>query len=103
MFTRDEELGPATARAEAVRLAKRVVVGANTTRMTELVQASQAAPLLEKTGIGPVTVAICLTAWSYHGRVRSEAAFAALAGVNPSPRPPGTPPVTASAAAATDA
>lgn len=88
--TRDEELGTATARAEAVRLAKRVTeldeqLGANTARMRELVQASQAALLLEKTGIGPVTAAICLTAWSHHGRVRSEAAFAALAGVNPIP------------------
>lgn len=87
---RDEDLGTATARAEAIRLARRVLeldaqIAANGTRMTELVQASQAAPLLEKTGIGPVTAAICLTAWSHHGRVRSEAAFAALAGVNPIP------------------
>lgn len=87
---RDEELGAATARAEAVRLAKRVVeldeqIAANSARMTEPVQVSQAAPLLEKTGIGPVTAAICLTAWSHHDRVRSEATFAALAGVNPIP------------------
>ena len=41
--------------------------------------------LLEQPGIGPVTAAIALTAWSHHGRVRSEAAFAALAGVNPIP------------------
>lgn len=87
---RDEELGAATARTEAIRLAKRVVeldeqTRANSARMSELVQASQAAPLLEKTGIGPMTAAICLTVWSHHGRVRSEAAFAALAGVNPIP------------------
>lgn len=87
---RDEQIAPATARAEAVRLAKRVVelnehVATNGAQMTQLVQASQAAPLLEKTGIGPVTAAICLTAWSHHGRVRSEAAFATLAGVNPIP------------------
>ncbi|GGQ24731.1 transposase [Actinomadura coerulea] len=87
---RDEKLGAATARAEAIRLAKRVLeldeqVAVNNARMTRLVQASQAAPLLDKTGIGPVTAAICLTAWSHHGRVRSEAAFAALAGVNPIP------------------
>ncbi len=37
---------------------------------------------LEQPGIGPVTAAIALTAWSHHGRVRSEAAFAALAGVS---------------------
>jgi transposase len=41
--------------------------------------------LLKQPGIGPVTAAIALTAWSHHGRVRSEAAFAALAGVNPVP------------------
>lgn len=41
--------------------------------------------LLEQPGIGPVTAAITLTAWSHHGRIRSEAAFAALAGVNPIP------------------
>lgn len=41
--------------------------------------------LLEQPGIGPVTAAIALTAWSHHGRFRSEAAFAALAGVSPVP------------------
>lgn len=53
--------------------------------MTELIQTSEAAPLLEKTGIGPLTVAVVLTAWSHPGRVRSEAAFAALAGISPIP------------------
>lgn len=60
-------------------------LAANQYRMTELVNASQAATLLDKVGIGPVTAAVCLTAWSHHGRVRSEAAFASLAGVNPIP------------------
>jgi transposase len=41
--------------------------------------------LLDQPGIGPVTAAIALTAWSHHGRFRSEAAFAALAGVSPVP------------------
>jgi transposase len=41
--------------------------------------------LLEQPGIGPVTAAITLAAWSHPGRLRSEAAFAALAGVNPIP------------------
>lgn len=88
--TRDEDLGAATARAEASRLAKRVVeldehIAAKTSRMAELVKASQGVALLEKTGIGPVTAAVCLTVWSHHGRVRSETAFASLAGVNPIP------------------
>ena len=87
---RAEDLATATARAEAVRLAKRVTdldaeICANQARMIELIRASKAAPLLDKTGIGPVTAAVVITAWSHPGRVRSEAAFAALAGVNPIP------------------
>jgi len=87
---RTEDLARATARAEAVRLAKRVLalddeLEDNTGTMTRLVRSSQAAVLLDKTGIGPVTAAVALTAWSHHGRLRSEAAFAALAGVNPIP------------------
>jgi len=53
--------------------------------MTVLVRQSRAAVLLERTGIVPMTAAIALTAWSHPGRVRSEAAFACLAGVNPIP------------------
>jgi len=88
--TRAEELGLATARAEAVRLAKRVValeeeLAANQASLTALISQSPARGLLEKNGIGPVTAAIALTAWSHQGRVRSEAAFASLAGVNPIP------------------
>ncbi|WP_239163274.1 transposase, partial [Paractinoplanes rishiriensis] len=41
--------------------------------------------LLEQPGIGPVTAAIALTAWFHPGRLRNEAAYAALAGVNPIP------------------
>ncbi|MFY1616490.1 IS110 family transposase [Micromonospora sp. WMMD736] len=41
--------------------------------------------LLDQPGIGPVTAAITLTAWSHPGRFRSEAAFASLAGVSPVP------------------
>lgn len=41
--------------------------------------------LTSKTGIGPVIAAVVYTAWSYPSRVRSEAAFAAQAGVNPIP------------------
>ncbi|WP_372697285.1 IS110 family transposase [Arthrobacter sp. JSM 101049] len=88
--TRDEALAEATARAEAVRLAKRIAAldaeaKDNHVRTTELLEASPAAPLLKETGIGPVTAAVVYTAWSHLGWVRSEAAFAALAGVNPIP------------------
>lgn len=58
---------------------------ANQAQMTGLIRDSKAAALMDKTGIGPVTVAVVYTAWSHAGRVRSEAAFAALAGVNPIP------------------
>jgi transposase len=39
--------------------------------------------LLELPGVGPISAAQVLVSWSYAGRPRSEAAFAALAGVNP--------------------
>ncbi|GAA2134822.1 IS110 family transposase [Arthrobacter humicola] len=87
---RDEDIALTIAREEAVRLAKRIIaldgeLKANQVRLNELIQSSMAAPLLEKTGIGPLTAAVVITAWSHPGRVRSEAAFAALAGVNPIP------------------
>ena len=73
------------------------------TRITELVEISEAAPLLEETGIGPVTAAVCLTAWSHRGRIRSEAAYTSLAGVDPIPAHQATLSATDSTAAATDA
>jgi transposase len=46
----------------------------------------QAAPaLLAEPGVGPVTAAQLLCSWSHAGRLHSEAAFAALAGVAPIP------------------
>ena len=88
--TRSEALAIATARAEAIRLGKRIIdldqeIAANQSRITGLIRDSKAAVLLEKIGIGPVTVAVVYAAWSHSGRVRSEAAFAALAGVSPIP------------------
>lgn len=87
---RDEPIELLIAREEAVRLGRRIhevttQLAANQKRMTELIQQSPAAPLLEMMGAGAVTVATILTAWSHPGRVRSEAAFASLAGVNPLP------------------
>ena len=41
--------------------------------------------LLDEPGVGPVVAAQLIVAWSHHGRVRSEAAFARLAGVAPIP------------------
>ena len=86
---RDEEFGVQTCRREATRLAKQILtlqeqMAKNHTELEELVQ--QVHPgLLNVYGIGPVLAAIILTAWSHTGRVRSEAAFAALAGTCPVP------------------
>jgi transposase len=41
--------------------------------------------LLELSGVGPISAAQILVSWSHAGRLRSEAAFAALAGANPIP------------------
>lgn len=41
--------------------------------------------LLDQPGIGPIVAAQVLTAWSHQGRIRSEAAFAMLAGTAPIP------------------
>ncbi|WP_461184276.1 transposase, partial [Xylanimonas ulmi] len=88
--TRAEDVGAATARAEAVRMAKRITaltdeLAENTKHTLELLERSPARVLLEKIGIGPVTAAVVTAAWSHPGRLRDEAAFASLAGVNPIP------------------
>lgn len=41
--------------------------------------------LLDEFGIGPIVAAVVLCAWSHPGRVRSDAAFAMLAGACPIP------------------
>jgi len=41
--------------------------------------------LLDEAGIGPIVAAQLIVTWSHQGRVRSEAAFARLAGVAPIP------------------
>ena len=78
------------ARAEAVRLAKRVIdldqdLAENTKTTTTLLRQTPARVLLDKPGIGPVTAAVAMAAWSHDGRLHSEAAFASLAGVSPIP------------------
>ncbi|WP_394216453.1 IS110 family transposase [Brachybacterium vulturis] len=87
---RGEDISLVTARAEAIRLAKRVIyldeeVSQNTRTTTQLIQQSPAEVLLAKVGVGPVTAAVVMAAWSHEGRLRDEAAFASLAGVNPIP------------------
>lgn len=87
---REEELALGIARAEAVRLAKHVLdlgeqLKSNEQKLDELVKVREAAPILEEKGFQAVTATKCLMAWSHEGRVRSEAAFSCLAGVNPIP------------------
>lgn len=75
------------ARVEAIDLAKAVKAGK--TRLKEIavelvdLDEKMAPGMQDQFGMGPVTVEIILAAYSHHGRVRSEAAFAALAGASP--------------------
>jgi transposase len=82
-----DTLAVATARTEAIRLATRILnldaeADANEQALTRLVEATHPS-LLELPGVGPVSGAIVLTAWSHPGRVHDEAAFAKLGGVSP--------------------
>jgi transposase len=76
-------------RAEARRLCRAIIdanreLKANKKQLTAL--ADRLAPeLRDQVGIGPVSAAQLLVSWSHRGRCRDEAAFAALAGVNPIP------------------
>lgn len=75
------------AREEARRLARAVLalttdLEANREQLSDIVQ-DMAPGLMGLPGLGPVSSAIVLAAYSHHGRIRSEAAFAALAGVSP--------------------
>jgi transposase len=86
---REEEFGVRTCRREALRLAKQILtlqeqMAKNHSELETLVRQVQPS-LLQVYGIGPVLAAIILTAWSHTGRVRPEAAFAALAGTCPVP------------------
>lgn len=79
----------AVARTEAVRLATaigtlRAALRANAAKLQEVL--AQIAPgLTEAHGVGPVTAATVVIAYSHPGRVRSEAAFACLSGTCPIP------------------
>lgn len=84
---RSDTLTLATARTEAIRLATRILaldveVDTNEQTLLELV-ADAHASLLDLPGVGPISAAVVLAAWSHPGRVRDEAAFAKLGGVSP--------------------
>lgn len=54
-------------------------------RELELLVRTIAPALLAEPGVGPISAAQVLIAWSHQGRLRSEAAFARLAGAAPIP------------------
>ena len=86
---RDEPDWLATCRAEAVRLARHIghlntQLRENRARLDQLVD-DQAPHLTTLPGVGAVVAAAVLIAWSHPGRVRTEAAFAAIAGTCPIP------------------
>ena len=86
---RSEDATAATCRAEAVRLAKRIralnsELIDNRKSLDALVKTT-APELTASVGVGAVVAATVLIAWSHAGRVRSEAAFASLAGTCPIP------------------
>ena len=78
-----------TCRHEAIRLAKRIVALdaelVDNRKALDAAVEDVAPELCELPGVGSVIAACVLTAWSHPGRVRSEAAFAALAGTCPIP------------------
>lgn len=86
---RDEALGVTIARSESVRLAKQITgldgdLKANQVQLTKLTT-EHVPSLLAMHGVGAVTAAIIMAVWSHPGRIRSEAAFAMIAGTCPIP------------------
>jgi transposase len=72
-------------RSTAHRIQQLAAEAAGLRAELERLVAAVAPWLLELPGVGPISAAQVLVSWSHAGRVRSEAAFAALAGVNPIP------------------
>ncbi len=87
--SRAEDPATTACRREAIGLATRIRVlehdlAANHDELRQFT-AAQVPELLALPGVGPVVAATILTAWSHPGRVRSEEAFASLAGTCPIP------------------
>jgi transposase len=72
-------------RSTAQRIQLLVTEAAGLRGELERLVAAVAPWLLELPGVGPVSAAQVLVSWSHVGRLRSEAAFAALAGASPIP------------------
>jgi len=87
--SREEPDWLAVCRGEAVRLARQIrdldhALVVNRAQLDQIV-AAQAPELTDLPGVGSVVAAAVYVAWSHPGRVRSEAAFASLAGTCPIP------------------
>lgn len=86
---RGDDTATTTRRGELTRLARTLTrlhhdLTSNRKARTDILD--QLTPeLLHTTGIGPVTAAQAVVSWSHPGRVRDDAAFAALAGTCPIP------------------
>lgn len=84
-----DDIEQSTARSEATRLARSLISltqGLEHNRTALADHVGQLAPgLLDTPGIGPITATVFVTTYSHPGRVRNEAAFAALAGAAPIP------------------
>jgi transposase len=70
-------------------------------RATLAIAGDIAPGLTSRYGVGPVSAAQAVVSFSYPGRYRSEAAFAALSGTSPIPASSGQTSGTGSTAAAT--
>ena len=88
--------GACAAKVSATNQLKVLIVGAPEELRAELEQlvAAVAPWLLGLPGVGPIGAAQVLVSWSYAGRLRSEAAFAALAAPARSRPPRGRSPGT---------
>jgi transposase len=86
---KDDRSVDAIARVEAKRIAKQVVdltdALANNKQLLDELVTTIAPGLLDEPGVGPVTAAQVICSYSHKGRIRSAAAFAALAGTTPIP------------------
>ena len=70
-------------RSTARRIQRLAVEAAELRAELERLVAAVAPWLLELPGVGPISAAQILVSWSHAGRLRSDGAFAALAGANP--------------------
>lgn len=83
-----DQLDETTATKIAMRSVARIIatleaeIAEHTSRLEQQV-AAIAPQVLDEPGVGPVTGAVVVAAWSHHGRFRHEAAFATLAGAAP--------------------